>query len=202
MELTSKNIIEVFDQCGTDKGSRVHDYGRLYEDVFKKTGPINTMMEIGVLRGESTLAWSIMHPSASKILSVDINLPPSHPKFTAMNPALVFLEADSRQLETRALVGNGYDLIIDDGDHTPEGIIQTFRVMHTCWTKVYVIEDVTGTEHVARITKAIQEIKQFTVNCYTSKRSDEFSFSAQPHIPAVTRKENFYALMITLDSRD
>ena len=114
---------------------------------------------------------------------------------------IVLQDFDNVQLSVYSSL-ESKQLIIDDGDHTPEGIIQTFRVMHTCWTKVYVIEDVTGTEHVARITKAIQEIKPFTVNCYTSKRSDEFSFSAQPHIPAVTRKENFYALMITLDSRD
>ncbi len=201
MELTSENINEVFDLCGTDKG-RVHGYGRLYEDVFKKTGPINTMMEIGVLRGESASAWSIMHPSASKILGVDINLPPNHPNLTATNPALVFLEADSHQLKTRALVGSGYDLIIDDGDHAPEAIIQTFKVMHTCWTKVYVIEDIAGTDHVARITKAIQAIKRSTVHCYTSKRSDMFSFARPPTIPKVTRQESFYALMITLDSRD
>jgi len=124
-----------------DKGGDVHSYIDVYEILFApfRTKEIN-FVEIGISRGHSIMMWSEYFTKA-QIVGLDINTK----GFAFEVPENVSLiELDS----TQKIYGtsNHFDIIIDDGDHTFEAQIKTFKNYSPFMRKggIYIIEDVNG----------------------------------------------------------
>ena len=117
------NLKEIFVKHKCDKGIK-HRYWEIYQNDFepKRKEPIN-ILEIGTFKGESTNAW-LEYFSQAKIYTIDtfervkaIDLP------SLENPSKrAQLDSTSQSCNTHFLNEKiKFDIIIDDGLHTPEG---------------------------------------------------------------------------------
>lgn len=123
---------KLFDAYGCDK-TRKHKYDRVYEPVLEKykDEEIN-ILEIGVFNGHSTEAFHEFLPKAN-LYGIDIfvrtragDLPCYQKDRTDYLKASSIDPSVSRQLIEK--FGNiKFDVIIDDGLHTPKANMLTFR---------------------------------------------------------------------------
>ncbi len=132
---------------GTDKGPRWHNYTRIYEKYFAaiRDEPIK-LLEIGFLKGQSARMWREYFPNA-ELHFIDVE--PS--KFTTYGSDLAdscfFHVADQQSPEDLSGViercGGEFDIIVDDGGHTMQQQLVSFRELfpHLKSGGVYVIED-------------------------------------------------------------
>lgn len=140
---------EIFDKNYCDKGTR-HSYELIYEKDFEAIRHEHlTILEIGIFKGQSIAAWLEYFPN-STIYGIDV--------FTRINPAEIeilnnsrvkFIKADSTNSSIISLIeknwpGVKFDIIIDDGLHTPLGNKNTFEnLIHFLKNSgLYYIEDV------------------------------------------------------------
>jgi hypothetical protein len=141
---------------GSDKCSW-HSYGRVYDQLFEgKT--VRKMLEIGIgykgLMGEayengaSLHMWAEYFPEA-QIYGLDIRWP------ALVNEGRIrSFQCDqgkiSSLLSARTLIGDGFDLIVDDGSHYSEHQVLSAAVLWPCIAPGgrYVIEDVWSLEEV------------------------------------------------------
>ena len=123
---------KLFDKYECDKGWK-HEYEKVYEPDFEalKEQPIN-ILDIGIWKGASMEAWLDYFPNAT-VYGIDI--------FTRVTPEEVpalskdrtkWLQGDSTSpkivREIKKAWGDvKFDIIIDDGKHTPEANQLTFR---------------------------------------------------------------------------
>jgi len=107
------------------------------------------LTEIGIFTGASVQVWHDFFPRA-RIFGMDLNLGLVHPASRRMLQALprvTLLQGSAqseRDLATFSLAEASMDVVIDDGDHSPQGQQATLRRM---WRFVrpgglYIIEDV------------------------------------------------------------
>jgi len=141
-------LSQLADKYKTDKGLWHHSYTPIYHSYFEKLRNDNlTLLEIGIggyeypdKGGESLRMWADYFPNA-KIVGIDI-----HEK-TIPLPDNVMI-AKGSQIDMLFLsdiiqsIGNP-DIIIDDGSHINEHIIQSFRWLFPNLKSggVYVVED-------------------------------------------------------------
>ena len=161
-------IKKAFDKYGTDKGFQ-HEYFRMYGEIFNKIPAMTRLLEVGVKRGRSIAAWCELFPDA-EIVGGDINLLeniiPEAKKAT-------LIRGDSRSPEFAAAVGDGYDVIIDDGNHDVDVQWGTFLNLKNAWNHAYVIEDVMGLENAKRQANRLN-VEGCNVMVYRSKLQDAF----------------------------
>jgi len=140
---------ELFDKYLCDKGTK-HNYQQVYEPDFEplKDKQIN-ILEIGVYKGASTCALAEYFPKA-KLYSVDIYERVDMNQITilkhnrvktikgsSMDPSVV----DKMKEEWGKNIK--FDIIIDDGMHTPKANRLTFELMFPMLKKsgIYYVED-------------------------------------------------------------
>ena len=129
---------------GTDKSSQIHNYCVKYEKwlPFNRLEPI-TILEIGVLTGESLETWREFYPNA-KIVEIDIT---SSCKDYEDSNRNIFIEIGSQDdpvfLKEVSLKYGQFDLIIDDGSHINRHVITSFiHLIDSVKPEgLYVIED-------------------------------------------------------------
>jgi hypothetical protein len=128
---------------GSDKQRPTgHSYGQTYHELF---GPFRRkrakLLEIGVLRGESLLAWRGFFPRAA-IIGCDIE---PKAQYTIGHIRTRLLDQSSEE-QLRLLVEKEgpFDIVIDDGSHLSKHQIFTFRHLfdHLRDGGVYIVEDV------------------------------------------------------------
>ena len=145
---------------GMTGGDRMlhHGYSKLYARYLAPflDGSEITLAEFGILKGTGLAIWCDLFPT-SRVLGFDIDL--SHFEinralllkkgaFKANQPELHEydqLTEGSEQL--RRLLGNKtFDVVIDDGLHSAESIVKTWRAVrpHLSQQFVYFIEDYAG----------------------------------------------------------
>jgi cephalosporin hydroxylase len=102
---------EIFATNDTDKQSR-HNYGDTY-DLFlgRHRTTARKVLELGVDRGGSLLAWLEAFPDA-EVCGVDIK------PVDVSAPRLSVLEADAYDPRFAQSLPSGWDVIVDDGPHT------------------------------------------------------------------------------------
>jgi SAM-dependent methyltransferase len=102
----------------TDKDT-THSYlEHFYSPLFEQLPEKPVILEIGVAFGGSIRLFSAFRPKGY-VVGVDITMAMLHFPTTGSNYEI--LQADAYREETvRALSNRRYDLIIDDGPHTPE----------------------------------------------------------------------------------
>ena len=119
---------EIFKKYNCDKLR--HHYHKVYEKDFASLRNENiNILEVGIWKGTSHSTWHEYFPNA-QIYGIDI--------FSRMKPEDVkilseervhWLKADTTHKETYDIVkewGVQFDIIIDDGRHTPEANANTF----------------------------------------------------------------------------
>jgi cephalosporin hydroxylase len=113
----------IFRSRDCDKGKR-HGYERVYGPVF---GPIReqafTLLEIGIFRGESLVAWLEYLPNATLIAVDTFQRVPPHQIPVLKHPRVRWFKMDSTQEAPKVRA----DFIIDDGCHDPEAQLATLR---------------------------------------------------------------------------
>lgn len=140
---------ELFNKYGCDKASK-HLYHTVYEKEFDsiRNEAIN-ILEVGVFKGDSVRAWLEYFPNAT-IYGVDV--------FTRVSPREIdvlqhkrvkWLKADSTNIAVRDQIKKEwprirFDVIIDDGLHTPAANAKTLHNLYPLLKKDgrFYIEDV------------------------------------------------------------
>lgn len=126
----------------TDKLTH-HSYGSVYADILTPafTHKALSVLEIGVLQGESLKAWADIFPHAT-ILGVDIEPVEIIPS----NPRIRTYQTDAGDYKLMSEFRNQFvfDLVIDDGSHD---INDQLAALFALWPGVksggyYVIEDI------------------------------------------------------------
>ena len=167
MSLTRPQIQSAFKSAGTDK-SNLHGYDLMYSRVFEQYPNITKLLEIGIFKGQSLVAWRELFPEA-EIVGVDRKI---RTDIVEAAMSIKMIEADSARTSIREKVGEGYNIIIDDGDHRPDWQWQTFLNLKDCWTDCYVIEDVIGLENEQLLRRRLDSQGYFKVDTFASKKSN------------------------------
>ena len=152
-------LAELFDKYRCDKGHK-HGYEKVYDPIFAKLKdePI-TLLEIGILRGQSLSAWADYFPQAL-IIGIDTfdRVPPEEVDIL-FHPRVHWFRCDSTRDVPEELTER-LDIIIDDGYHTNEAQLETFKRYFPLLKDdgAYFIEDVppNGTKAYARLLDAIR----------------------------------------------
>lgn len=129
---------------GTDKSSEVHNYCEKYEKYlpFNRLEPL-TILEIGVLNGQSLATWREYYPFA-RIIGIDIN--PDCKRYENVNDGIhveIGSQDDPEFLREVTNKWGPFDLILDDGSHMNHHVIFSFQHLFESVkpSGVYVIED-------------------------------------------------------------
>lgn len=141
-----RKLDKISKSFGTDKSSEIHNYCEKYEKwlPFNRLEPI-TLLEIGVLHGQSLLSWREYFPNA-KIVGIDID--PDCKKSENIDQN-IFVEIGSQDdisfLDSVCRKYGNFDLILDDGSHVNEHVIKSFQFLIDFVKSegVYVVEDST-----------------------------------------------------------
>tara|TARA_B110000967_G_C18769794_1_gene502439 strand:- start:245 stop:1021 length:777 start_codon:yes stop_codon:yes gene_type:complete len=155
-----RSELEVKTGDGMTGGDRMYfnDYGKIYSKyllnlIKKNHNKKITLVEVGILKGTGLAMWSEIFPNA-KIIGLDIDL--DHTKnniknlkslgaFKKSDPELyVFDQFKDGEDEIRKLLNHReIDVIIDDGFHSDETILNTFHAIKPFLSDnfTYFIED-------------------------------------------------------------
>jgi len=122
----------LFNKNGCDKAIK-HHYHTVYEPEFDtlRNEPIN-ILEVGVFRGDSIKAWLEFFPNAT-IYGIDIFKRVSPNDIEVLNNERVhWLKCDSTNIAVRDQIKKKwprirFDIIIDDGLHTPDANAKTLH---------------------------------------------------------------------------
>ena len=145
----SDQLAALFNKYDCDKASK-HLYHTVYGPELEhlRDKPIN-ILEVGVFKGASTAAWLEYFPQAT-IYGLDIFTRVNPKDIPVLNdPRVKWLKADSTSLDVITNIKEAwprirFDVIIDDGLHTPRANASTlgnlFGLLKT--NGIYFIEDV------------------------------------------------------------
>lgn len=122
---------KIFKKNKCDKGSK-HSYELVYEKDFEliKNEKIN-ILEVGIFKGESTASWIEYFPNAT-VYGIDIFKRVKEADIEILShPRVKHLKADSIQSKIVSIIKTNwpdikFDIIIDDGLHTPLANKETF----------------------------------------------------------------------------
>ena len=147
----------------SDKGTE-HDYINSYYDAEftpKKDKSI-TLLEIGVLNGESINLWNKYFENAKEIYGVDINI--TNQAIATVNPTdeIVLERADAYSEDyVNKFLNDGFDYIIDDGPHTLWSQINFIELYYKKAKKggKLIIEDIQSKSDLEAIEQRLKELK-------------------------------------------
>lgn len=185
---------KLFNKYGCDKTAK-HKYDLIYEPEFKslKDKEIN-ILEIGVFKGESTAAFLEYFPNATiyaldifvRVLPEDIEV--------LQDPRVKWLQADSTAYNADELFKEKFgdvefDIVIDDGLHTPAANVATFNNFFPMLKDggTFYIEDVWPLDIMDITQKKNSWLLKHPAD-YTNLKMNEFLEVIKPH--DVTRFDN------------
>jgi ubiquinone/menaquinone biosynthesis C-methylase UbiE len=139
----------LFNKAGCDKAEK-HHYHTVYGPEFDtlRNEPIN-ILEVGVFKGDSIKAWLEFFPNAN-IYGIDIfkRVKPEDIK-VLNNDRVKYLKCDSTNIAVRDQIKKEwprirFDIIIDDGLHTPDANAKTLHNLFPLLKKngSFYVEDV------------------------------------------------------------
>ena len=128
---------EIMRHFGSDKSSLDHGYCDIY-DAYLRTWRLRrvNLLEIGVACGASLKGWSRYFPNGG-IVGADIR--PECAGLCAAYPNIKIVIGDA----TKTATGAQWDIVIDDGSHVAQDIVDAFRLHWPMVTPsgIYAIED-------------------------------------------------------------
>lgn len=147
----------------SDKGTEYDYINGYYDAEFtpKKDDHI-TIMEIGVLNGESINLWSKYFENAKEIIGVDINI--TNQAINTVNPTdeVVLERSDAYSDDYVNFIRNNFfDYIIDDGPHTLWSQIAFIELYYKKAKKggKLIIEDIQSKSDLDAIEQRLKELK-------------------------------------------
>ncbi len=141
-----QQIADAFDRFKTDK--LVHGYALLYAAVPED---IKTLLEIGVHKGGSLLAWQELFPQA-EIYGLDATLSLLGENFPKTGQRIHLIEHDAMRFDPFSLPD--FDLVIDDCTHEPQDILAVWNCFYPKTRGTYIIEDLC-LDHFRQIWDAV-----------------------------------------------
>jgi precorrin-6B methylase 2 len=138
--MTRAEVVQcMFRRWGADKDAVEHNYVDVYAEIPED---IKSILEIGVSIGSSMLAWYDLFPLA-EIYGVDIDLSKitQERKQVRNLPRIHLIQNDATSHTILAQVPTHLDLIVDDGSHKTQDMLQTWRLLGSR-ASTYIIEDV------------------------------------------------------------
>ena len=133
-------------QYDVDKGS-VHSYLETYHDSFNKYlgKPIN-ILEVGISGGWSLYMWKQYFGKDSNVVGIDIDPYNLIWKDENKEVKMIFSDINDMDRISSELGDMRFDIIIDDGSHITEDMINTFYFLFGRLKEggTYVMEDVDG----------------------------------------------------------
>lgn len=140
----------------TDKNEQ-HSYGLIYE---KYAPGRKKVLEIGVQRGGSILTWAAL---GAEVWGIDLEMPPSwlkHPRIHCAKGNAYSIQA----IEHFKKEGP-FDMIVEDGSHSPADILWAAKWYSELLSEggVMVIEDIPTDEVVAELKELAGQSGFFTV---------------------------------------
>lgn len=137
------NILnEIGIKHGTDKNSETHNYLVKYEKYFPfKREDKLTLLEIGVLHGQSLRMWKEYFYN-SEIIGIDLNSDSKQYEESRINIE-IGSQNDSKFLEEVGSKYKTFDIIVDDGSHINNHVIFSFEKLFKYLKSggLYVVED-------------------------------------------------------------
>ena len=137
-----KSLRQIFDSSKISI-HKWENYFEIYESYFRKFRQKNVrMLEIGVQYGGSLKMW-MEYFSNAKIFGIDIN--PDCKNLETKNIDIqIGSQNDKKFLKEYANYVENIDIIIDDGGHTMEQQLNTFRILFPILNDggIYVVEDI------------------------------------------------------------
>lgn len=132
---------------GTDKSSQSHNYTKLYDTYFSsmRNEPIR-FLEIGILNGSSALMWENYFGNAS-LYFIDIDEKSIYSAQKALSTRSHCYKVDQSNVNSLLSFtqqsGGNFDIILDDGGHTMQQQITSFKTLFPFLKEngVYIIED-------------------------------------------------------------
>lgn len=171
---------EIFKKNECDKGIK-HCYELIYEKDFDtlKNENIN-LLEIGIFRGESIKSWIEYFPNAT-IYGIDIFTRIKESDIEILkHPRVKYLKADSTKTDIRSIIKANwtdvkFDIIIDDGLHTPLGNKETFLNLNEFLkdTGLFYIEDIWPLDEMTEEEMKHPWIKKYSQD-YTKENMNIF----------------------------
>lgn len=138
----------LFNKYGCDKSSK-HHYDTIYHPhlMHLRDKPIK-LLEVGIFRGESLQAWLDYFPNA-EIYGIDVFTRVKPETLNVLDhPRVTWFRADSTSATQMAAISEvsgdvKFDVIVDDGLHTPRANADTFNNLIPLLADngVYFIED-------------------------------------------------------------
>jgi hypothetical protein len=125
-----------FQTGGTTKKN--HGYYSFYDEMLSDI-EVDSVLEIGVYLGQSLYAWRMMWPEAI-IEAVDKDCRYDD----SLDDRFAIFQGDSTRAVPEGVRTEGYDIVIDDGDHHWSSQIKTFNNFKHLAKKFYIIEDICG----------------------------------------------------------
>ena len=133
---------DIAKRCGTDKSSEYHNYCNKYQKYLPFTRSEKlTILEIGVLQGQSVQMWSEWFTN-SEIIGIDIS--PNCKDFQTEKINIEIGDATDPLFMSQIIdKWPQFDLIIDDGSHMQSDMIQSFKLLFGSLKSggVYIVED-------------------------------------------------------------
>lgn len=154
-------VAEALASSGSDK-HRVHGYGPMYSTLTAGRR-IRSILEIGILRGDSIRAWAAAWPDA-EIIAADAD--PQAASSIADIPAARFVRLDVGDgpalREFAARNRNRFDLIVDDSTHKAGHQVAIRRILYQCLRPggVMVIEDLANETAVRALRGRVWDFRR------------------------------------------
>lgn len=185
---------ELFDKYGCDK-ARKHHYHLVYGAEFDAIREERlAILEVGVFKGESTQAWVDYFPNAivyglDVFTRVPMNQIPilNHPRVRSIRGSSIDITITEEI--RKKWPGVKFDIIIDDGLHTPRANADTFKHLFPLLkdTGAYYVEDVWPLD-VMTLKEMQHPWIQKSPNRYNALEMEYFLSAIEKH--KVTRFDN------------
>lgn len=175
-----RNLKEIFDSNKCDKSSK-HGYDAVYTELFEplRNTPLN-ILEIGIFRGESLASWVEYFPEGT-VYGIDVFTRVQPADISILqNPKVRWSKCDSMDSKVASTIWSDveFDIIIDDGLHTPEANKLTFEAWFPRLKRggLYIVEDVFPYERMTVAEKKHPWLMA-SPNVYNDSKFDTFKLA-------------------------
>jgi len=165
-------LIELVDNTITDKDT-VHSYLNLYEELFHtKKYTAKNVLEIGIADGGSIKLWHDYFVNAT-VYGLDI-LDDKRPSVNIKNFDRIILYTSTNAYDSefvnKTFIDNNkkFDMILDDGPHSLESMIQFIILYSNLMTDdgILIIEDVQSIEWLEKLKEKVPNNLQKYIELY------------------------------------
>ena len=136
------DFIEAFTMYGSDK-SGFHTYEYVYDNLFEDRSVVSEILEVGIAYGGSARAWKSLFPNAM-ITGLDNNIDTFFHEDRIVSMFVDQTRGWTFDNFIKIVKDTKYDLIIDDGCHSLNETVLTFRKLLPLLKHggIFVVEDI------------------------------------------------------------